>query len=366
MKELRGKIVKAVEVVMLISAFFICMCSYEIASDAVSDAVERCLTVVIPSLYAMMIISSLIVKSGVLTYMPKSAGRLSFFLFGMDEYIAAIFAFSVFAGYPVGISMLLAEYEKGRLSKRRAELLAGLCFGAGPAFIFGCVSGRLYSSSVAGLIIMISVSSANIILAMLISPLLRKENTGSSFRVSGRLNADMLTESILSGGGAMAGICFTITAFSVISAYLSAAGLPLTAGEIISHFADITAEIAAALFAMFLDVTDIASLPQCDYTILPYISAVVSFGGVCVMFQLSALIHGRISMKPLIIMRITAAAFSGIICRIITPFFMRHELYAVSSANIRLHSSASPVPSVMLIIMTFMLFLRCKEYHEKQ
>lgn len=337
--------------------FIFCILCPQITGKAVAEAIQRCLTDVIPSLCAMMMISAVMVRSGILSYTPRIAGRISSALFGMEGHVMTIFTFSMFAGYPVGTSMLLERYEKKALSKERASLLAGLCFGAGPAFIFGCLSGRYYSSSTAGVIMTISAVSANFLLAAAVSPMIRKGRSDAD--IGGRrlsLTSDTLTGCVISGGKSMSVICSTILFFSTVSAFLEAAGIYVKAGGLLSVISGLSEETSADLLHGFVDITGTGRLPCDDYTLLPYLSALASFGGLCVMLQLNAIVKGRLSMKPILLMRTAAAILSGVICRTITPFFLRRELIAVSMIKGRAFSTHSPVPSVMLLIMTFMLF----------
>ena len=358
MKKHMKKILFAVKLIPLALIFLMCTTSPQLTGEAVSGAVQRCLTAVIPSLFAMMTVSAVMIRSGVLTYVPKAAGRLSSAVFGMEGFVLPVFIFSMFGGYPVGTSMLLEQYEKGLISKERASILSGLCFGAGPAFVFVAVSGRFYSSPTAGMIIIVSTVSANVILTLLLSPLLKRSLTdGKSIHRRTDLTCDMLTGSIISSGRSMAVICFTVTAFSVVSAFLDYSGIFDKAGSLLSHILSLPAKNVTSLLHGAFDITDTGQLPHDDHTLLPFLCAITSFGGICVLFQLSALIRGRLSMKPIILIRTAAGILSAVICRIVTPFFLRHELRAVSLTDIRLYSSRSPVPSVMLMIMTFMLFL---------
>ena len=73
--------------------------------------------------------------------------------------------------------------------------------------------------------------------------------------------------------------------------------------------------------------------------------------------QLAALTRGKLSLVPFIIMRAAAAALSYIICRGLLPLFMEGEITEVSSIKAESTRSVSPVPSVMLIIMTVALML---------
>ena len=349
------KAAKTVKLAILAAAVLFCTFDTAAAAEAVYGSVLRCINVVIPSLFAMMIVSALIVRSGALTVIPKCCGRISRFIFGMEGNIFPIFTFGMFAGYPVGVKMLCEEYSAGRLSKKRAELLSGLCFGAGPAFTFGCISHQLYSSDKAGTAILISHISANFILALFMSFFLRKDAEESFKRQKFSLSSEMLTSSVIQSGRAMGDICIMIMAFSVVNAVLIRIGAAAAVGELLAKLTSLDRRSGEALVAAFLDITNVSALPCGDWLLLPYISALVSFGGICVIFQLSAVSAGRISLRPLIIMRIAAAFISFLICRLILPYFMEYETVEVSVVTVSRNSGGSPVSSVMLVLMTVML-----------
>lgn len=351
MKNFREKAVIIVKTLLMLAAAAYCIFWTEEVKAAMSSAVERCIYVLIPSLYAMLIVSSLLMRSGVTEHFSRFTGAAGKAFFGMTSGETAVFLISMFAGYPVGARMLCS----GRVSRRRAELLSGVCFGAGPAFIFGCISGELYGSAAAGRAILISAAAANVILAVILSFALRKDAVRDEKKAPVELTGAMLTECVTSGGRALAGICFAVMAFSVFISALDSLGAAELSGSFISHFTEIPQKDGETLFRAVLDVTALGGLTHGDYRLLPWISALVSFGGVCVIFQISAVTSGIISLRPLVLTRLAAAAVSYFVCRLIMPLMLRGEAVAASTVKIRSFRAASPVPSILLIIMTVML-----------
>lgn len=357
MKKYAEKAIKAAKIAALSAAFLYFLTDVGAAAEAVEESIQRCIDIVIPSLFAMMIVSSLITRSGMLTCLPKRLEKLSRLVFGMEGSIFPIFTFGMIAGYPVGVKMLCGEVAAGRLTKQRAELLSGLCFGAGPAFIFGCISRQLYSSRNAGLVILVSTVSANIILALIMSVSLRRTAASGSSPRSVSISADMLTDCVLRSGRAMGDICIMIAAFAAANAAFARTGATAAAGELLGKLPCLDRISGEATVAALLDVTNISKFPCGDWLLLPYISALTAFGGVCVIFQIAVLTAGKLSLKPFIIMRTAAAIMSFFICRLIMPFFMTGEVTEVMLPRISSAGNSSPVPSVMLIIMTVMLIL---------
>lgn len=348
-----------------VGAFVFCMINVAEVSAAVSEAAERCISILIPSLFAMMIISGLLVKSSITSAVPKLFSRISELLFGIEGFVFPVFIFGMFAGYPVGAKVICSEAESGRIGRERAALLCGLCYGAGPAFIFGCISDRLYASRTAGIIILISNITANVITALLLRPMLRKTLRRNIHKRSFRLSADMATQSVIGAGHAMAEICMMTAAFSVFTVMLENLGIVSLAAEAVSLIFGTDSEASGILVRSMLDVTATGELPHGDYTLLPVISSLTSFGGLCVIMQICTIASGKISVKPLILIRLAASVLSFFVCRAIMPFTLRSEVVSAAAVKAEIHQNASPVPSVMLILMTFLLFLEQPEFAEK-
>lgn len=351
----------SIKVTAAILAAAFCLARTETVKSAVYEAVMRCLTIIIPSLYAMMIVSGFLVKSNIIGKIPCYVTKPGKWIFGMNGSVFPIFLFSMFAGYPVGAKMLCSEYERGNISKRNAERLAGVCYGAGPAFIFGCISSQIYGSSAAGRLILISAVAANLLLALAFSFGMRKKD--SEERGSGKLNisAKILTESIMGGGRSIADICIMITAFSVLTAFLRQTGVIGLAGRLISQLTDISPENSEGLILALLDVTAVGGLEKNNYELLPAICGLTSFGGICVIMQIAALTTGRLSIKPLVFTRAAAALLSSAVCRMLMPYMIAEETVSAAEIYFAAHREPSPVPSLLLILMTVFLF---REYEK--
>jgi len=324
------KIYNILKIFLLVIFAFYCLTESNSIKISVSDALNRCLTIIIPSLYAMMIVSGIISRSGL-------ASR-----FG----IPFIFVFSNFAGYPVGIKILCDEYSKNNISKKDAEIFSGICYGAGSAFVFGCVSGQLYGNSSTGNLILLSGLLANTLSAVTVLIFYKKSGEKEIPKRNVTLNFGMISESVAIAGKNITDICFAVLAFAVTESFLKGTGIFYTLSNIFGISPDILSSV--------LDITAVNRLPVNDYTLLPFLSALVSFGGLCVIFQLTAITSGKISLIPILLIRLFTSLASFIICRLLMPFFISGESIAVSA--VKIYKSPSPVPSVLLIIMTVSVF----------
>lgn len=338
------KIKNIIAVALIIIFVLFCFFRADTVKSAVYDAVMRCLNVIIPSLYAMMIISGLLVQSN-----TASSGRI----------FSGIF--SMLAGYPVGAKILSAQYADGSISRKNAELLSGVFFGAGGAFIFGC-------TSYGGGLILASNIMANAVLFLVLTVYFRKNPIERSQRKKIEFSAEMLINSVNFAGRSMAEICFAVLAFAVITAILRDFGVLSFFAEIMSQICGFSVDTAEKIICSVIDVTAINDLTKENANLIPVASGLVSFGGFCVFLQISAVFKGKLSVLPLIFFRTTAGILSGFICKILLFFFADDETIAVSLINTHLHKSPSPVPSILLIIMTAVLFVEyeknLKNFHK--
>ena len=353
MKEMKEKALTGAKLAILLAGAIYCLAFPGEVRAAVSSSAGICLGVLIPSLYAMLIVSGLLIKSGALRSLSRLLTPFGRLFFGMDGEAFAVFLLSIFAGYPVGGRLLASLVREGRLRRREASLLSGVCFGAGPAFISGCIGARLYGDPRAGRIVLLSTLCADLLLALAISIPLRRAPRLPAEREPLRLSSGLLTDSIISGGRAMAEICAMVIAFAVLNSALVRSGALTAAGALLSRISGRGETVSGGLLSAILDVTAVTRLPEGDPTLLPWISALTAFGGLCVYLQIAASVRGEFPLLPMFFLRIAAAVLSYILCRTMLPDGLLMST-AVPAAAVpgAVTSAPSPVPSVLLILMT--------------
>lgn len=316
---------------IIILALFCCFRADSV-KPAVYEALSRCLTIIIPSLYAMMTVSVLLVKTNITSHSQIICGL-----------------FSMLAGYPTGAKILCSQYDSGDIEKKEAELLSGVFYGAGGAFIFGC-------TAYGGMLILLSNILANLIISCGLLLYFRKNSIKKHTRKKILFTSEMLIESVNSAGYSILEICFAVMIFAVITAILTDFGIISALADILAEIFGFSCETMTNIIHAVLDITAVSSMTENNFNLIPIISGLISFGGLCVFLQISAVFKGRLSILPLFAFRIIAGILSGIICRILLPYFINSETVTVSAMSSQLHKSDSPVPSILLIIMTAVLF----------
>lgn len=308
------------------------------------SAVKICLETMIPSLYAMMILSELFISCGFHNLLGKMLKAPAKLLFKSSGQVLAIFLFSQIAGYPVGTRMLISISDKINLSKKQISLLSGICFGGGPAFIFSLFANKKDDAFAVFLACFLS----NLIIFIFISRFIKADyNSTSDTFIGSKSFTTALTDATVQSGTAILKICAMIIMFGGL---LGLKELPFIHN--IAH------EKYSEIILGMLEISRITSLFPYGREMLPYIGALLSFGGICVLMQLSALAKDRINTGYVFVTRIAAAALTWLLL-FLREIFIREEQTETAAAIIAHDNlnivSFSPLPSLLLLVMTFIL-----------
>lgn len=101
--------------------------------------VELCIRTVIPSLFPFLLLSVMVTGSLLTITGPglRPIGRLCRIPAGAEGLLAV----GLLGGYPVGAQCVTQAFREGRISRETAWRMLGFCSNAGPAFLFGMISG---------------------------------------------------------------------------------------------------------------------------------------------------------------------------------------------------------------------------------
>ncbi|MDE6020655.1 MAG: hypothetical protein K2H01_06645 [Ruminococcus sp.] len=311
----------------------------------IHSAVMVCLETMIPSLYAMMILSELFISCG----FHRKLGRFFNFparcFFKSTGQILVIFLFSQAAGYPIGARMLENIREDSKLTKKQASILSGVCFGGGPAFIAALFAEKKEDAAAvffAGLI-------SNFIVFIIISRFIHIENDAGihNLSIEGSF-AEIITNSAVKSGKALLKICAMIIMFGGIFGLLK---MPFLMNLLDCKYSGIILSI--------FEISNISNLFPYSRAMLPYIGASLSFGGICVFMQLAAITKGKINIGYIFFIRIITAIITGALLYFREIFIppKTEIVSAVFTAENMSIDRYAPLPSILLLVMTIMLLI---------
>lgn len=318
---------------------------------AAVNSLKVCFEVMIPSLYAFMIISDFVVSTNLYAVLSKPFGVISRYVFRIPQKYFSVFLIGSIGGYPVGAKLLAELRESGEIDSGTAGEMLSYCYLAGPAFICGTAGVGLFGSVRAGMIIFAAIFSANLIIAV-ISALGRKIPPKSADNPKTDFSADKLIGSVYSGAKGMFSICAIIVFFSSIICILEKTGAITFAAEYISDITGMRYSDTAAAVRSVIEISNVSSLTKGDLGLMPLTASLLSFGGLCVIMQVNGFVRGKLSAKRFYFFRILATVISYFMCKLYIAVFNMQSLPVAAVGDVRQNP---PIPTLFLLIMTILL-----------
>lgn len=318
----------------------------EQTADAVREGIQLCLNQIIPSLYGFLILTGVLLRTGLHQRLGGLFRPFARHVLHMTEGEFSIFLCSQLAGYPVGVQMLSELVRQGEIPPRRAARLAGICFGSGPAFVLSLVGTCLYPHTPAGSLLLVSGILGNLILAILLRQ--DKPNCHSAPAAVRMPLSLALVNATRAAAVSLCSMCGMILLFRVLLVPLPGL-LP----------ADMSPAAKTGMLSM-LEISCITGMPPMQLQLLPLVSGLLSFGGICVFMQLLAAGGSWLNKGQFLGIRLGAAVLSAILCRLGAPFWMRHTAVSAFAGAFRMTRSSTPLLPILLVLMTIMILSQKK------
>ena len=294
---------------------------------SILDAGERCVTVLIPSLYLYALLAAMLIRSGVIARLSRPLGKWGMLL---------VVLFSQIGGYPVGAQMLHEMRRSEAISAVQERKWLCVCMGCGPGFLFGTVCQGVTPGLCAWMLL--SCSLPPIMLALLLLDDVKLPEVEFP-----RFSA-ILTQSAESAANAMLKVTAMVLAF--------AGGMGILEGM---GFFTMMPPQWEGLTRSLLEVSCVTRVRS-----LPLAAAVLSFGGICVHLQIAAICEGNVDWVKFWLCRGSSAVLAFGICKLGTDVIFRDAVPAALQAPRPALTTGSPLPGLCLLIMSVMLLHKTK------
>ncbi len=324
-------------------------------SGAIGGAVNDCLGVIIPSLFAFTVLAVYLQRSGIYRVALKPAVFLLSKILRMDEELCGVFLLANTGGYPVGANLLSELVKSGRLLPEDGGKLLCCCFASGPSFIIGIVGTEVFGSVKAGLALFGSCFLSNMVIAVIVR--LFGKITLKEAEKGCTLSAECFVGSVTAAARVMFTVCTMITAFSVINLILNSVGI----GELWNMTAGRAGVNGAAILPSLLEVTRIKGIVPAAGA-MPLCAALLTMGGGCVLLQIMAVGKG-LPLKWFLLSRVPAAALSAGFARI-AELFVKIDTETLSGNMTAQPLSGNIVLSGSVLMMSAILLLETKRKNE--
>ena len=244
----------------------------KIAATAAREALDMCLSVLIPSLFPFFVSANVMLRSGMISAAGKRLESVSRGLFGIGRGGAAAIPLGFISGYPAGAIVAARLYEAGSISKTEGERLMAFTNNPGPMFILGVIGEGVYGRREVGWILLISVMAASVICGICI----RKKDNEKQMTVPKNTVSDPMGQAVMASLRLSGFVIF----FSVVSAFLRHLGLIPLIGRVMVQMGmgENTAEMISA------GILEVSVLSKYRGA-LPAMAGLLSFGGISVFLQ---------------------------------------------------------------------------------
>lgn len=242
-----------------------------VAAQGISEGMQICMQVLLPSLFPFMIVVSFLSLSGGLLLPAKLLSPL-FRLLRLPDALRDVWLASVLGGYPTGAHTLATLVEQKLMPRDVAGRMLRCCVNPGPAFLILAVGQSMFGSRHIGVLLLISQVISSLILCALLCRSAKKTAPASS---TTRLDSltDAFVAAVSGAASAMLTIFAFVLAFSVIFSLINAI--------------DPRLKPLAAILEVTLGCTAAAQLGGKIGLVL--LAFFIGFGGLSVCFQVLAL-----------------------------------------------------------------------------
>ena len=269
--------------------------------QSVTDGLNACGNVLVPSLFPFLFLSTFIVESDCLSIITKRLGIVSRIL-GISKNGILALILCLIGGFPVGAKTVSTLYREKKISYDEAKKLCYCCVGAGPGFMITFVGQGIYCSKALGIMLFCSN-----MFGVLFTFFIQRKKTFDCTELSGSLPKKSIGEALVtSTEGAVKAtlsMCGFVVLFIVINNLLTL--VPFWNGYL----------------ASMLEITG-GMINYASNMRFEFVGALIGFGGICVHFQIFAIVKDiRINKGYFFMMRALQGVFSGLTLHILLRIF---------------------------------------------
>ena len=224
------------------------------ASAAVQEALNLCLTRVIPSLFPFLAVTALLLRLGMASWLQGIFAPIIRPLTGLPGICAAPLLAGLLGGYPAGASATAGLYRDGLITRQEAALPVGIGTNCGCAFLCAFVGVGMLQSPRAGLWLVVIHALSALLTGTVLCRLGKNRGCPSlpcSLPTTPASLSAALSASVRSAAVAMVNICAFVVLFRT-GADLLPSGLPawvLGALELVSGASALTPGAAGFIAA---------------------------------------------------------------------------------------------------------------------
>lgn len=317
------------------------------ASAYALDGLILCAGKVIPSLFPYMVVSSLLVYSG----LAAKLGRLipAARLFSLPREAGSSLLLGAVCGFPVGAKTAVDLYKNGCVSKTEAEVLISISNNTGPSFVVGIVGSLFWGSPAFGWALycfqIFAAAAAGLLVNRFLFPFKSSALSGKTSCTSkpfSLLFSSAVSEAALS----CLSICGFVVFFYVVIQFATEAFTAAAAPPLLSALLGAVLEFTTGT-ALGADVGGWPGAFLCGFA--------VGWAGLSVFFQAcSFALPAGLSLKRTVAVKALQGVITGALCALYVSFFpVSPGKLAVNAFSVKGSSAALLFFSVLILLALF-------------
>lgn len=351
--------------------FILLVFNTTICLEAAKEGINLWINVVFPSLFPFFIASSMLISSGAANSFGKILAPITNKLFKASGESGYIMATSMLSGYPMGPRICSQMYSKGYLTTDQVEHFLSFVNTSGPSFIIGAVASGMLKNVQLGTYLALSHYLGTILTGMLFS-IKKQSNIGKAHSEENTTMpsfGNMLSEAVNKAMQTQLVIGGFIILFSVIINLLLHLNIIHGVASIfsligITNDPEVISGTLAGIFEITNSCSLLSQISASLNTLLPIISAVISFSGFSILMQSYTLLSNtNIRFKSLLLPKIVHAVISYILCYVAILLFPISVTtsnidftYSYSFVDTLINSVSYSIMHVVVVLIIILLY----------
>ncbi len=326
------------------------------ASAYALDGLLLCAKKVIPSLLPYMVVSSLLVYSGLAAKLGRLIPAARFF--SLPREASSSLLLGAVCGFPVGAKTAVDLYKSGCVSQTEAEVLISISNNTGPSFVVGIVGTLFWGSPVFGWALycfqILAAAAAGLFVNRILLPFKSSALSGKATSTSKPFSL-LFSTSVSEAAFSCLSICSFVVFFYVViqfaTAALTAASTPPIVPALLAALLEFTTGTALGA-----DVGGFAGAFLCGFA--------VGWAGLSVFFQAcSFALPAGLSLKRTVAVKALQGVLTGALC------ILYVSLFPISPAKLAVNAfstDGSPTAVAVLFAVLFLIGLFTKVRHKNR
>lgn len=282
------------------------------SSRELGRGLSLCAGTLIPTLFPFMVISEILVRADIASFISPILSKPMKYLFGVSGSGAAALVLGMICGFPVGGKTAAALYERGYISKTDAEKLMSFCNLPSAPFMIFAVGEKLFGSRELGIFLYLNVLAVTLLCGIILNFIKGRKQSKYCLEIQSPQHESyslirIFTDSVTSAAYSTVNVCAYVAFFTCAVGSL---------GNIFAVFGE---SFKAILFSFFELTSGSAACSSLEDRRLGVIlaSAAAGWSGLSVFFQIFSLTRtsrGDISMKEYL----ASKSLAAVICPTVT------------------------------------------------